>query len=146
MIMKLNGINESRCLDFIDFLLLMFSLECKKLFLGNGTGSCLSSACGGTYENFTSCDIQSPGYPSSYSSNLNCTWLIKAPHPNQIISVEFLQLNLNEVNSACRMNNVTFYDISSNKLSVISESVCDMDLNRLKNKKIRSKGVQKCFL
>ena len=108
-------------------------------FTATGEERCVSSVCGGNYLNATSCEIQSPGYPSSYESNMNCSWYIEASHPDQKISVEFDRLNLNEDNSRCQSNKISFYD-SSTKSTSIFEPVCDLKHNRLIKKEIVSPG------
>ena len=81
----------------------------QRFFAASEGENCVTNACGGTIET-TSCQIQSPGFPNSFESSLNCSWIIKAPHPSQRISFRFIELDLDADNSLCLHNNVTIYD------------------------------------
>ena len=106
----------------------------------DGGKSCVMNACGGVIENSPSCQVQSPGYPSSFQSSLNCTWLIKAPQPSHKILFEFIELDLDETNSLCEQNSVTLRDGANANAPIIRESFCDLSHNRLRKLVLKSSG------
>lgn len=55
----------------------------------------LSASCGGLIRNVTVGRIVSPGFPSNYSNNLTCHWLLEAPE-GQRIHVHFEKVALAE--------------------------------------------------
>ncbi len=59
------------------------------------SSSPLSAACGGLIRNVTVGRIISPGFPSNYSSNLTCHWLLEAPE-GQRLHIHFEKVALAE--------------------------------------------------
>lgn len=57
--------------------------------------STLSVACGGLIRNVTVGQIMSPGFPSNYSNNLTCHWLLEAPE-GQRLHIHFEKVALAE--------------------------------------------------
>lgn len=57
--------------------------------------SCFSAACGGLVRNITVGRIVSPGFPSNYSNNLTCHWLLEAPE-GQRLHIHFEKVALAE--------------------------------------------------
>ena len=55
----------------------------------------LSAACGGMVKNATVGRIVSPGFPSNYSNNLTCHWLLEAPE-GQWLHIHFEKVALAE--------------------------------------------------
>ncbi|KAM4705056.1 uncharacterized protein WCC33_009902 [Rhinophrynus dorsalis] len=63
--------------------------------------------CGGILKDHTG-QFQSPGFPQSYQSDMNCTWIIEAPLGYYII-LDFLSLVLEEHRN-CQYDHVLVYD------------------------------------
>lgn len=59
------------------------------------SSSALSAACGGLIRNITVGRIVSPGFPSNYSNNLTCHWLLEAPE-GQRLHIHFEKVALAE--------------------------------------------------
>lgn len=55
----------------------------------------LTAACGGMVKNATLGRIVSPGFPSNYSNNLTCHWVLEAPE-GQRLHVHFEKVALSE--------------------------------------------------
>ncbi|KAK3892747.1 hypothetical protein Pcinc_003437 [Petrolisthes cinctipes] len=56
--------------------------------------------CGGTYSDWAGGIITSPGYPTPYTSELNCTWRIVAPF-GHYVSLHFLQVEIYNADENC---------------------------------------------
>uniref|UniRef100_H2Z662 CUB domain-containing protein n=1 Tax=Ciona savignyi TaxID=51511 RepID=H2Z662_CIOSA len=94
---------------------------------------CIMNSCGGEISDKVNCEIQSPGYPSGYADNLNCTWVIRAPSGVGKVVFTFMEADFNrKMDGKCSMNNVTVYDGANIKSKVIYEPNCDTRDNRLK--------------
>lgn len=55
----------------------------------------LLAACGGFFRNITVGRIVSPGFPTNYSNNLTCHWLLEAPE-GQKLHIHFEKVALAE--------------------------------------------------
>lgn len=84
---------------------------------------CLTNVCGGQFENFVGCEIQSPNYPFEYLPNQDCTWIMHAPNPNDRFKIEFKSLKL-EASLFCSKNNVTLRDGKDESDKVIRKILC----------------------
>ncbi|XP_026689523.2 neuropilin-1-like isoform X2 [Ciona intestinalis] len=105
-----------------------------------GNQRCIMNSCGAEITD-TSCMIQSPGYPSGYAGNLNCTWTIRAPQGVGNVVFTFTEADFKrKVDGRCSLNNVTLYDGSNIKAPVLHEPSCHTEDNRLKTTVIRSTG------
>lgn len=63
----------------------------------------MSDVCGGTYNVIESKIVTTPGYPSPYAANLNCTWTIIAPL-GHYLTASFLQVEISSPDSNCTSN------------------------------------------
>lgn len=60
----------------------------------------MSDICGGKYNVIESRIITTPGYPSPYAANLNCTWTVIAP-PGHYLTASFLEVDIASANNNC---------------------------------------------
>ncbi|KAJ8042165.1 Low-density lipoprotein receptor-related protein 4 [Holothuria leucospilota] len=82
--------------------------------------ACGDQTCGGTLNGLMG-EIASPGYPSRYSTNLNCIWTIEASS-GQVIQLTIEQFNL-EDSASCSSDSLTIYDgIPSSANELLSPS------------------------
>ncbi|KAG8449738.1 hypothetical protein GDO86_016398 [Hymenochirus boettgeri] len=73
-------------------------------------------SCGGTFTSLST-TFTSPGYPTAYPSNANCTWSIMAPVGFKIV-LTILSIEV-ELSSSCRYDSLTIYDGTNTAATVL---------------------------
>lgn len=68
----------------------------------------IPAACGGIVRNATVGRIVSPGFPSNYSNNLTCHWLLEAPE-GQRVHVHFEKVALAEDDDRCGVSQGVYF-------------------------------------
>ncbi|XP_077954994.1 seizure protein 6 homolog isoform X10 [Gasterosteus aculeatus] len=82
------------------------------LFVTAGTDRVAKAACGGLISNITVGRIVSPGFPSNYSNNLTCHWLLEAPE-GQRIHIHFEKVALAEDDDRLLIKNGNNFDAAA---------------------------------
>jgi len=78
----------------------------------------VAPSCGETLEGATSGIIASPGFPTAYRNNLDCTWTIRPAAGNKAVKFTFETFEL-ERSTDCRFDYVRFLEIDGRRISKI---------------------------
>lgn len=105
-----------------------FHLEYRMVKDDQRSKTCIMNSCGGDFENFVGCEIQTPNYPFTYLPSQHCVWVMHAPGPNDRFKVNFKTLKV-ESSINCVLNNLTLHDGKTEEDAIIQKVLCkEMDV------------------